>query len=164
MATELAISRHIAAQRPRATIAAHPAAGGFRIFDKIEIGHGIAPVLRDGNALLRPGDVVVYDETWLSAYDIVEGPYVVEYQRPTSTRFGRRSQVERAVVRVDRCRRLDGHWYIHPLSSVISHGMTSVYQLSDGPISANCLAEKLLGPVIGVYRGERRASVTGGVQ
>jgi hypothetical protein len=138
---------------------AHP--GSLRIFDKIERGLGVVPILDDmGAPLLCSGDVAVYDADWHLRNDLQPGTYCVEWQRPANLlpreEFGRRfaagepvrMRIDREIVAIARWKRDPTRWAIHPLVNTYR----GIMQMSDGPLESWYLHDKLLGPIVGLYR------------
>ncbi|WP_374649006.1 hypothetical protein [Rhizorhabdus sp.] len=142
------------------------------VITRITPGLGVVPILDDHNVLLQRGDVAVYSTDWRYREPVGPGLWAIEYQSPpacmpyemVARRFADRDPVRfdvtRSVVRLARFQsgrpdlnpHLADHWMIHPLSPVggVMCGRP-ILRMSDGPISEQYLAEKLLGPIVGIY-------------
>lgn len=125
----------------------------LRIITNIERGYGVVPVLTDGAALLKPGEVAVYKEE--RPGDLVHGLYCLERQslRSYSPRADTPRNIEREVVYVRRST-LRGVsqdcWEYISLESRIIRGVRR-YPRPEGPLAFWALGEMLLGPIVGIY-------------
>ena len=135
----------------------------LEIIPKIERGMGVVAVQDNlGAPLLCFGDVAVYSEDFFSHFPLVEGIYCIQYQSTTACMpradwarhfvEGTASQLEirRSVVQVRRCPYAEDRWITQPLGPQGFRG--GYFVVSDGPFDDVHLINKLLGPVIGIYR------------
>ncbi|WP_404713171.1 hypothetical protein [Sphingomonas sp. MMS24-J13] len=133
----------------------------LRTFEKIEFGLGIIPIYTNiGAPLLCAGDVAVYSADWLDRNPLRRGVYAVEWQRPANAltpemfadRYAKceypRMRIDREIIAVAPWPRDERRWCIRPLRNVYR----GVLQMSDGPYEPDHLADKLLGPIVGLYR------------
>jgi hypothetical protein len=150
-----------------------PGLGGLRlrIFDHIEPGFGIVPIVGDdaGSHMLKNGEVAVYDEDWRDrrpAEDFEPGLYCIEHQRlqggmmpETWHRFTHdrqhphmpRLRIERNVVIVTRDPRNKECWGYRDLRSRLHRGVRLPARY-EGPIYDWAIRDLMLGPIVGLYR------------
>ncbi|UAK25847.1 hypothetical protein [Sphingomonas nostoxanthinifaciens] len=142
----------------------------LRIFNEIEPGFGVVPILGDdaGSHMLRQGEVAVYDETWHDRVGrgeaaLTPGLYCFERQRPPSCTPNRmvadrfrdndpvRMRCERNVVMVFPHPRQPEHWAYRDLRSRLYRGVR-LSARTEGPIYEHGMFDMLLGPIVGIYQ------------
>lgn len=147
-----------------------PELGGLRlrIFDHIEAGFGVVPIVGDdaGSHMLKNGEVAVYDENWRDDpnWELTPGLYCMEHQRlpggmhpETAGRMAImdrrmvRTRNEREVVFVSRHPRSKDGWAYRELRSRLHRGVRLPARL-EGPIYPWAMPELLLGPIVGIFR------------
>lgn len=148
----------------------------LRIFDSIpQHWHGVIQVDGDGAApLLRTGEVAVYEDfhSFPNGELVDGGLYVIEYQ---STRGGMakemfarlfvegyggcRLEVRRKIVRATFHR---GAWWVHSIEQPPMLFGRRGFVCKDGPYTDPIfLTDKLIGVVVGIYRGQAPAQIGG---
>lgn len=150
-------------------IVAEATVAALRIFDHIpEHWHGVIPV--DGNAaapLLRKGEVAVFEKYEPHIHgDLIDGGlYVIEYQSTPAgasrsqwvkwfIEYRSRLQIDRRIVRVRQSKKNPGSWYTTPIAGPPTFLGIQGIVCSDGPYEQFDLWQKLIGIVVGIYRGD----------
>jgi hypothetical protein len=136
----------------------------LRIFDAVPDHHAVIAMTGDGSALLRRGEVAVYDTDAHAAVLQDGGLYVVESQTPAHgmpvdmfarmllDRRAPRMRVDRCVRRLVRSERNPEHWWFRPLKvDGGAIGGIRVFVASDGPYCEIDVYAKVIGRVVGIY-------------
>jgi hypothetical protein len=156
--TNMAIAAAALETRSAAPGVSPEALSRLRILQAIPPRHGVLVAEHD-SAIIRSGEVVVYDELALNHEGLVEnGIYVVQYQHPAAcmpwdmwwsapgvTRS--RLNISNSIVIARPCRRVADHWWTHPLQAK----QRGFFLMSDGPQPEWYLADKIVGRVVGIY-------------
>lgn len=124
-------------------------ANALPIFDSVP-AWAIAHAANDDSTapLIRRGEVVVVESDGCPGHIPEEGRlYLIEWVSPPHLRHRKRERRSRAIIRASVDKR--GSWWARPHRSRDG----AVLLCSDGPYADRLdLAEKLLGPVVGIYR------------
>ena len=99
--------------------------------------------------MVRQGEVVIVDSDGRKGRIPEDGSlYLIEYVTPPpSPDYG----YERRMREIVQVRKTPRGWYAHPYAGTKSSD--GVFVMSDGPYDDElALADRILGPVIGVYR------------
>lgn len=123
----------------------------LRMIDRIDMGHGVVPVLEEGSVLLQMGEVAVYREEQIS--ELTPGLYCLEIQHLAgSSHRDSPRRIDRKVVyaRPSSHGTSEGNWEYVTLRSKIINGVRR-YARPEGPIYAWALGDLLLGPIVGIY-------------
>jgi hypothetical protein len=133
----------------------------LEIFDSVPHGFIVHAIHDDRMApLLKAGEVAVIESNGQAGwYPVDGGLFLIEHVSPpplTGLRYERRV---RSVVQTNLRRRKDdqAHWWTCPLNHGDALAGGSILHVSDGPFDEGHLTDKLLGPVVGIYRPDCEA-------
>jgi hypothetical protein len=136
----------------------------LQILARVPPRHGAVAAEHD-SALIRKGEVAIYDEGAVEQEGLVDGAvYAIEYQHARghlpkdmwadSTNF--RMRTRRQIVIVRRHSKLPDRWMVHP----VRDSQPGYFIVADGPYDPTHLADKLVGRVVGIYNPAAFATVS----